>query len=139
MSAPHFRDFWGYGPNPPHSQWPHDAKIALSFVLNLEEGAELSISAGDERNEPVYEIVLEIQAVPDVAMESHFEYGARVGFWRVLDLFDRYDIPATMNVCGRAVEISPWMAQEAVKRGHELCCHGYRWEWEHVIRWHGRA
>ncbi|MEM6840127.1 MAG: allantoinase PuuE [Cyanobacteria bacterium P01_C01_bin.120] len=128
MSALYKRDFWGYGPTPPHAQWPYDARVAISFVLNLEEGAELAISAGDECNESVYEIVLETKGVPDRSMESHFEYGARVGFWRVLDLFDRYDIKATMNVCGRAVEISPWMAQESVQRGHELCCHGYRWE-----------
>ena len=128
MSALYTRDFWGYGPTPPHAQWPHDAQVAISFVLNLEEGAELAISAGDKGNESVYEIVLETKGVPDRSMESHFEYGARVGFWRVLELFDRYDVQATMNVCGRAVEISPWMAQEPVKRGHELCCNGYRWE-----------
>lgn len=128
MSLANTRDFWGYGPTPPDPQWPNEARVAVSLVLNLEEGAELAISDGDERNEAVYEIVLETQGVPDRAMESHFEYGARVGFWRILDLFDEYGVPATMNVCGRAVERSPWMAQEPVKRGHELCCHGYRWE-----------
>jgi allantoinase len=128
MNSLYARDFWGYGPNPPQPHWPHDARVAVSLVLNLEEGAELAVSGGDERNEAVYEIVLETRGVLDRAMESHFEYGARVGFWRVLDLFDRFGVEATMNVCGRAVESSPWMAQEAVKRGHELCCHGYRWE-----------
>jgi allantoinase len=128
MNSLYARDFWGYGPNPPQPHWPHDARVAVSLVLNLEEGAELAVSGGDERNEAVYEIVLETRGVPDRAMESHFEYGARVGFWRVLDLFDRFGVEATMNVCGRTVESSPWMAQEAVKRGHELCCHGYRWE-----------
>ncbi|MEO0490794.1 MAG: hypothetical protein AAFZ49_14740, partial [Cyanobacteria bacterium J06659_2] len=59
MSARYSRDFWGYGPHPPQAQWPHNARVAISFVLNLEEGAELAISAGDERNEAVYEIVLE--------------------------------------------------------------------------------
>ncbi|KPQ32375.1 MAG: putative xylanase/chitin deacetylase [Phormidesmis priestleyi Ana] len=122
------RDFWGYGPHSPNPQWPNNARVAVSFVLNLEEGAELTLSAGDERNESVYEVISETQGVPNLAMESHFEYGSRIGFWRVLDLFDRYGIKATMNVCGRAVETSPWMALEPVKRGHELCCHGYRWE-----------
>ena len=122
------REFYGYGPNPPNPHWPNRARVAVSFVLNIEEGAELSIAAGDERNEAVYEIVLETHQVPDVAMASHFEYGTRVGFWRILRLFDEYGITATMNVCGRAVERSPWLAQVAVERGHEICCHGYRWE-----------
>lgn len=122
------RDFWGYGPHPPNPRWPNNARVAVSFVLNLEEGAELTLSTGDERNEAVYEIISETQGVPDLAMESHFEYGSRIGFWRLLDLFDCYGIQATMNVCGRAVETSPWMGLEPVKRGHELCCHGYRWE-----------
>ena len=119
------RNFWGYGPDPLHPQWPHEARIVVSLVLNLEEGAELSISDGDERNEAVYEIVLETSNTTDLSMESHFEYGSRVGFWRVLKLFEDYDVQATMNVCGRAVERSPWMAQAAVQRGHELCCHGH--------------
>ena len=128
MTALYSRDFWGYGPHPPDPQWPNGAQLAVSFVVNLEEGAELAIAAGDRRNESVYEIVLETKDVPDLSMESHFEYGARVGFWRILNLFDQYGIKATMNVCGRAVEQSPWMAQETAARGHELCCHGYRWE-----------
>ncbi|MEO0433764.1 MAG: polysaccharide deacetylase family protein [Cyanobacteria bacterium J06656_5] len=127
-SEPYSRDFRGYGPNPPNPHWPNQARVAVSFVLNLEEGAELAISDGDSRNEAVYEIVLETQNVPDVAMESHFEYGSRVGFWRILKLFDDVGIQATMNACGRAIERSPWLAQEAVSRGHEICCHGYRWE-----------
>ena len=93
------------------------------FVLNVDEGAELSIKAGDSRNEGVYEIVLETKDVTDVAMESHFEYGTRVGFWRILKLFDDYGIQATINACGRAIEWSPWLAQEAVHRGHKICCH----------------
>ncbi|MEO0985330.1 MAG: allantoinase PuuE [Cyanobacteria bacterium J06639_14] len=128
MTVLYDRDFWGYGPHPPNPHWPQDARVAVSLVLNIEEGAELSLSAGDNRNEAIYEIVLETQGVPDRAMESHFEYGTRVGFWRILNLFDAYGVKATMNVCGRAVERSPWLAQEAVKRGHEICCHGYRWE-----------
>ncbi|MBT9316872.1 polysaccharide deacetylase family protein [Leptothoe spongobia] len=102
-SEPYSRDFRGYGPNPPNPHWPNQARVAVSFVLNLEEGAELAISDGDSCNEGVYEIVLETQNVPDVAMESHFEYGSRVGFWRILKLFDDFGIQATMNACGRAI------------------------------------
>ena len=74
--ASYSRDFRGYGPNPPNPHWPHQARVAVSFVLNIEEGAELAISDGDSRNEGVYEIVLETKDIPDVAMESHFECGS---------------------------------------------------------------
>ena len=68
FSEAYSRDFRGYGSNPPNPHWPNQARVAVSFVLNLEEGAELAISAGDSRNEAVYEIVLETQNVPDVAI-----------------------------------------------------------------------
>ncbi len=122
------RDFLGYGPQPPNPNWPNHARVAVSFVVNVEEGAELSVAAGDNRNESVHEIVLEICGRPDLGMESHFEYGTRVGFWRVMRLLDRYGIEATANVCGRTAEQSPWLVEDAVSRGHEICCHGYRWE-----------
>jgi peptidoglycan/xylan/chitin deacetylase (PgdA/CDA1 family) len=122
------RDFAGYGEHPPDPQWPQNARVAVSFVLNIEEGAELSLSAGDERNEGVYEIVDEVKGAPDPCMESHFEYGTRAGFWRILRLLDRYQVKATFSVCARSLEISPWMAQAAIARGHEISAHGYRWE-----------
>lgn len=122
------RDFFGYGDNPPHAQWPDNARVAVSFVLNVEEGAELTITAGDSRNESVYEIVEEVIGAPDFAMESHFEYGTRVGYWRMMKLFDKFGIKTTLNACVRALERSPWLARDAVARGHEISCHGYRWE-----------
>lgn len=122
------RDFYGYGACPPNPQWPNEARVAVSLVLNIEEGAELAISGGDERNESVYEIVQDIKDAPNLGMESHFEYGTRVSLWRILDLFERYSVKATMNVCARAFERSPWLGRELVRRGHEICCHGYRWE-----------
>lgn len=122
------RDFLGYGNKPPSIRWPNDARVAVSLVVNIEEGAELSLSAGDERNESVHEIVLEVKDEPDLCMETHYEYGTRAGWWRVMELLDRHNAKATMNTCGRAVEISPWIAQDAVRRGHEMSCHGWRWE-----------
>jgi allantoinase len=122
------RDFRGYGGRPPDPSWPGGARVAVSFVVNLEEGAELAVSSGDERNEAVYEVVEEVVGARDLCMESHFEYGTRAGWWRILDLFDRYGVKATINACGRAVERSPWLAQDAVARGHEVSCHGWRWE-----------
>lgn len=122
------RDFFGYGPNRPDPQWPDGARVALSFVLNIEEGAELSYSSGDHVNESIYEIIDEVRGVPNLDMESHFEYGTRVAFWRILTLLDQYNVKVTFNTCARAVEVSPWIAAEGIARGHEVSCHGYRWE-----------
>jgi len=122
------RDFLGYGDKPPAIRWPNDARVAVSLVVNIEEGAELSLSAGDEKNESVYEIVQEVVGEPDLAMESHYEYGSRAGWWRIMDVLDRYGAKATMNTCSRAVALSPWIARDAVRRGHEMSCHGWRWE-----------
>ena len=77
------RDFSGYRWNYPALRWPGDAGLAVSFVLNVEEGAELALSAGDERNESRHEVNHEVLGAPDLCMESQFEYGARVGYWRI--------------------------------------------------------
>lgn len=122
------RDFKGYGRELPQVRWPGGARVAVSVVVNIEEGAELSLSAGDERNERTYDIVEEVTGSPDACMETHFEYGSRAGWWRIMDVLERFGVPATMNACGRAIEISPWLAQDAVARGHEMSCHGWRWE-----------
>lgn len=122
------RDFRGYGGRPPDPQWPGGARVAVCVVVNVEEGAELSLSSGDDRNEKVYEITEEVHGVPDACMETHFEYGTRAGYWRIMEVLDRAGVPATLNACGRALERSPWLAEDAVRRGHEICAHGYRWE-----------
>lgn len=122
------RDFYGYGPTPPHAQWPGQARVAVSFVLNIEEGAELSIRDGDERNEGVYEAVEEIKGLPDPCQDSHYEYATRVGYWRVIETLAAAGAPVTLNACGRAIQRSPWLAKDAIARGHEICCHGWRWE-----------
>ncbi len=122
------RDFLGYGQQPPNPQWPNDARLAVSLVVNVEEGAELSVSLGDERNEAVYEIVEEVEGVADPAKDTHFEYGSRSGYWRIMDELDRHGFKAQMNCCARALTLSPWLAQDAVARGHEIGCHSWRWE-----------
>jgi peptidoglycan/xylan/chitin deacetylase (PgdA/CDA1 family) len=121
------RDFAGYAGAPPDPRWPGDAKVALSFVVNFEEGAELAVSEGDERNEGVYEVDHRIEG-PDPCVESHFEYGSRAGWWRIMDLFDAHGVKATVSACGRAVERSPALARDAIARGHEVAAHGWRWE-----------
>jgi len=121
------RDFIGYGSKAPAVRWPGGARVAVSFVLNFEEGGEFSITDGDPRNEAVYEVV-DQQPVADPCIDTHFEYGTRVGWRRVADVFSRFGAALTLSSCGRAVQRSPWLAQDAVQRGHEVSAHGYRWE-----------
>ncbi len=127
-TTPYPRDFRGYGDNPPDPKWPGSARVAVSLVLNVEEGAELSLADGDERNEAVYEIVEPVEGVPNHCLASHFDYGTRVGYWRVMRTIERYDALCTISASGRAVERSPWLAKDVVTRGHEISCHSYRWE-----------
>jgi peptidoglycan/xylan/chitin deacetylase (PgdA/CDA1 family) len=74
----------------------------------------------------VYEVIDEKRG-PDLAIESHFGYGTRAGYWRIADVLDRFGAKATFSACGAAVEASPWLAKDAVERGHEVAAHGYRW------------
>lgn len=122
------RDFLGYGRNPPDVTWPGGARVAVSIVVNVEEGAELSIGDGDERNEGVYEVADEVEGVPDLCMESHFAYGTRAGYWRIADVLDDAGVPATFSTCARAALRNPWLIKDAIQRGHEISCHGWRWE-----------
>ena len=125
---PAARDLAGHGCHPPDPRWPGGARLALSFVVNVEEGAELSIGSGDERNEAIPESGQLIEGAPDPCMESHFAYGSRVGLWRVLDVLDQAGVKATFSCCGRAVAATPVMAAEPAARGHEVSAHGWRWE-----------
>lgn len=122
------RDFAGYREAPPAIRWPHGHQLAVSVVVNVEEGAELSIGMGDESNEFIYEAVERVEAVRDLCMESHYEYGTRAGWPRIRALLRQYGVAATLNANGRALAISPWLAREAVSDGHEVSCHGWRWE-----------
>ena len=122
------REFCGYGGSPPSVRWPNGARLALSIVVNVEEGAELTLSMGDEKNESVYEINEAVEGVRDLCMESHYEYGTRAGWPRIRRILARYGVNATLNACGRAIVYSPWIAAQAVADGHEVAAHGWRWE-----------
>ncbi len=115
---------------PPEStlRWPNGSGLALSFVLNIEEGAELSIASGDATNEAVHEVTHRIDAAPDYCMSTHFEYGPRAGYARVIRRFVDAGLPLTLNVCGRALEQTPKVADDARRHGFEMCGHGWRWE-----------
>jgi allantoinase len=123
---PH-RDFSGYGGMRVNPRWPGKARVAVSLVLNFEEGAEFTVSEGDAVNESTYEVEHQLQG-PDPCIESHFEYGTRSGWWRIMDVLDAHHAKITVSCCGRAVERSPHLARDAVRRGHEVSAHGWRWE-----------
>ncbi|MGG5885697.1 polysaccharide deacetylase family protein [Falsiroseomonas sp. HC035] len=125
---PASRDLAGRAGAPSAAEWPDGRKLALSFVVNVEEGAEMSLTSGDARNEPTYEAREEVVGHPDPCMESHFAYGSRVGLWRILDAFDAHGLKATFSSCGRAVAATPVLAAAPHARGHEISAHGWRWE-----------
>ena len=125
---PASRDLLGRAGASPAWRWPNEAGLALSFVVNVEEGAELALTSGDARNESVYEAREEVIGHPDPCMESHFAYGSRVGLWRILDRFDAHGVKATFSSCGRAIAAAPILAQAPHARGHEISAHGWRWE-----------
>lgn len=122
------RDFAGYRDGCPDIRWPGGARLALSIVVNVEEGAELSLGMGDERNESVYEAVEEVTGTRDLCMESHFQYGTRAGWPRIRAALQAHGVQATLNACGRALLCAPWLAAQAVADGHEVMAHGFRWE-----------
>lgn len=130
MTAGYPRDLIGYGATPPRADWPGGARIAVQFVMNYEEGGENSILHGDAASESFLSEM--IGAAPLVgqrhmSMESLYEYGSRAGVWRLLDLFERKQVPLTLFAVAMALERNPVVADAALKAGHEICSHGYRW------------
>lgn len=123
------RDFVGYGPNPPHVEWPNGARLAISVVVNYEEGSEYSLLDGDPQREVNNEVPSPVPLDQrDLANESFFEYGSRAGVWRIMDILGEYEIPATFFACALALERNPHVGPEIVRRVHEVFGHGYRWE-----------
>ncbi|KAA1280538.1 MAG: allantoinase PuuE [SAR202 cluster bacterium] len=128
------RDFIGYGENPPNIVWPNKAKIAISVVVNYEEGSEYSLLDGDTHHETNNEVPSPVPLNQrDLFNESFFEYGSRVGVWRLLNLFERYGVKTTFYCCAVALERNPEVARAIVERGHEVCGHGYRWQEYHSM------
>lgn len=129
------RDMTGYGGTPPNANWPGKARVALQFVLNIEEGAENCVLHGDNQSETFLSEI--IGAVPfehsrHMSMESIYEYGSRAGVWRILDLFKANDIPITLFAVAMAMQRTPHIIEHALNDGHEICSHGLKW-----VNYHG--
>mgnify|MGYP000583666090 CR=1 FL=1 len=125
------RNFIGYGQNVPNPNWPKKARLAINFVINVEEGSEYSPLLGDEKSESG------LSEVPggrhkknqrDLAIESIYEYGSRVGFWRITKLLDNYKMPHTFFVCALTLLQNKEICEHIKNSSNDICCHGYRWE-----------
>jgi allantoinase len=123
------RDLIGYGRTPPHADWPGGARIAVQFVLNYEEGAENCVLHGDRASETFLSEIINAQAfeMRHLSMESIYEYGSRVGAWRLLREFERRRMPLTVFGVSMALERHPELVAAMVEAGHEIACHGWRW------------
>jgi allantoinase len=123
------RDMVGYGRHPPQAQWPGDARIALQFVLNYEEGGESNVLHGDAGSEQFLSEIIGAQSYQarHMSMESVYEYGSRAGVWRLLEEFSSRGLPLTVFAVAMALQRHPELASELVRLQHEIACHGLRW------------
>ena len=124
------RDFRGYGANPPDPQWPGGARLAVNFVINYEEGSEPSYALGDgvtETGLTESHGLNQLKSGRDLAAEGMFEYGSRVGFWRLHRLFQERGLPLTIFGCALALEQNPEAAAAIRAAGYDVCSHGWRW------------
>lgn len=124
------RDMIGYANHPPAAQWPGNARIAVQFVINYEEGAENCILHGDAASEAFLSEIVGAQALNGVRhmnMESIYEYGSRVGFWRLHRLFTTRQLPVTVFGVAMALERNPDAVAAMLDADWEIASHGYRW------------
>jgi len=129
MTRDYPRDLIGYGRNPPHARWPGEARIAVQFVLNYEEGGENCVLHGDKASETFLSEIVGAQAFEarHLSMESMYEYGSRVGAWRILREFERRGLPLTVFGVSMALQRNPELTRAFLDLGHEIACHGWRW------------
>jgi allantoinase len=125
------RDFIGYGAKRPDPRWPNGARVAVQFALNYEEGSEYNILDGDDRTEVGLAETPGGRVPPgvrDLAFETMYEYGSRVGVWRLIRIFQERGLPLTVFGCALALERNPQVAEATAAAGFDFCCHGWRWE-----------
>lgn len=145
MDKAYPRDLVGYAGRPPNPSWPGDARIALQFVINYEEGGERCLLHGDGESEAFLSEIVGAQPVANARhmnMESIYEYGSRAGFWRLRQMFTERGIPVTVFGVAMAMERNPQAVDAMLKADWEIASHGYRWidyqglpesvEWEHL-------
>ena len=123
------RDLVGYRNQPPRVEWHNGARIAVNFCVNYEEGAEMCVLLGDERSEcRVSDVIVEPRkGARDLNIESSYEYGARVGYWRLLEAFKDRGLKGTVNLVGIAGEMNPYALEGFIEAGFDLQPHGWRW------------
>ncbi len=123
------RDMIGYGRDVPHAAWPQQARIALQFVLNYEEGGENNVLHGDQASEQFLSEIVGAAAYEarHMSMESIYEYGSRAGVWRILREFERRGLPLTIFGVAMALQRHPELTSAFGELGHEIACHGLRW------------
>ncbi len=128
-TLPYPRDLIGYGPKPPHAQWPAQARVAVQFVLNVEEGGESSVLHADAGSEQFLSEMFSPPSYPQrhISMEGIYEYGSRAGVWRILREFEQRHLPLTVFGVGMALERHPALVLALKEQGHEIACHGWRW------------
>ncbi|MFQ3615799.1 MAG: allantoinase PuuE [Cyanobacteriota bacterium] len=130
MSTPYPRDLVGYGRHTPDPRWPNQARVAVQFVINYEEGGENCILHGDAASEAFLSEIVgasPLLGVRHMNMESIYEYGSRAGFWRLHRLFTQRQLPVTVYGIAMALERNPEAAAAMVEAGWEIASHGYRW------------
>jgi allantoinase len=124
------RDLTGYAGEPPHAHWPDGARIAVQFVLNIEEGGENCVLHGDAASEAFLSEIIGAQPIEGgrhMSMESIYEYGSRAGAWRILDVFREHELPLTIFAVAMAAERTPQIIERALADSHEIASHGLRW------------
>ncbi len=123
------RDMVGYGASPPHAAWPDNARIAVQFVINYEEGGENSVLHGDPASETFLSEIIGAKAheARHMSMESLYEYGSRAGFWRLHRLFERYAYPVTVYGVAMAMQRNPDAVAAMLASDWEIASHGLRW------------
>ena len=123
------RDLIGYAGTPPRVIWPDNARVAVNFVINYEEGGEQNVMEGDDRSEArISDVAVEARlGARDLNIESSYEYGARVGYWRLLRAFTDRGLTATVNLVGRAAEMNPLALRAMIDAGMDIQLHGWRW------------
>jgi putative urate catabolism protein len=129
------RDFIGYGASPPHPRWPGEARIAVNINLNFEAGGERTVDNGDGMSEPMLNDIgaPAYEGIRSPLVESVFEYGSRVGVWRLMRVFARFQVKVSVLAVGQAALANPVAVKALFASGHEIVSHGWRWIDYHLV------